>query len=154
MTGATIVLMVVGIIVVVFLWMTLLMAVIYGIFRRTSGWQALSERYPAPEGVVGTLYHRQTVKVGAVRWRWAMTVGISDYGLYLAPSPSIGPFRRLVRHAPLLIPWSEIHVVGPGRIYLLWQCTELAIGEPKIASITVPDGLLALLAPHIPSAAK
>jgi len=150
LTGATIVLMVVGILVVVFLWLAFLMALIYGIFRRTSGWQALAERHPAPDGLPGTLYHRQTVKVGAVRWRWAMTVGISDYGLYLAPSPPLGPFRGLLRHPPILIPWSEIRVVGPGHIYLLWECTELAVGEPKIASITVPNGLLALLAPHLP----
>ena len=151
LTAGIIVLMVGGILVAVFVFLILLMSLIYGLFRGQSGWDRLTERYACPQGPVGTLHERQTVKVGPVRWRWSMTVGLSEYGLYLCPNVPIGPLRGLVRHPPLLIPWSDLHVLGPGHIYLLWECTELAVGNPKIASLTVPNGLLALFQPYLNS---
>lgn len=155
MTATAIILMVAGILVAVIGFLVLLMSVIFWFFSRVSGWRRLAERYHYPQGPVGTLHHRQTVKVGSVRWRWAMTVGLSDYGLYLCPSPLIGPLRRLVGHPPVLIPWSDIQYAGPGTIYFFWRalglcpCTELAVGNPRIASITVTDRLYALFAPWL-----
>jgi len=148
-TAESIVLLVVGILVVTFVWLIVLMSVLFWFFRRQSRWTQLAERYPAPPGPVGTLHRGQTVKVGPVRWRRSMTVGLGESGLYLEPVMSMGSLRGLIGHPPLLIPWSEVRVVGPGHIYLLWECTELAVGEPKITSLTVPNGLLALLQPYL-----
>ncbi len=150
MTALAIVVMVVGILVGVFVMLVVMMSIIYGVFRGQSGWDALAARFAATQGPVGQLYERQTIKVGPVRWRWSMRVGLSEYGLYLEPAMPIGPLRAVVRHPPLLIPWSELYIVGPGHIYLLWECTELGVGNPKIASLTVPNGLLALLQPYLP----
>jgi hypothetical protein len=148
-TPAEVVVLIVGILVVCFVWLVVLMAAIFWFFRSQSAWPQMAQRYPAPPGPVGTLHPRQTVKVGPVRWRWSMTIGLSDYGLYLEPSIPFGPLRGLIGHPPLLIPWQEIHIVGPGCIYLLWECTELAVGNPRIASLTVPNTLLELLKPYL-----
>lgn len=155
MTGTTIVLLVVGILVAAIGFVVVLMFIIFRFFSHLSGWRRLVERYHYPQGPVGTLHRAQTVKVGPVRWRWSMTVGLSDHGLYLSPSPPIGPLRSLVSHAPVLIPWSELYYVGPGTIYFFWRvlglcpCTELAIGNPRITSLTMPDVLYARLAPWL-----
>jgi hypothetical protein len=107
------------------------------------------ERYGAAAGPTGQLYTHQTIKVGAVRWRWSMTVGVSETGLHLEPTALFPPLRAIMQSPPVLIPWSEIHVVGPGRLYLGWVGTELAVGNPKITSITVTDAMYEVLAPYI-----
>ncbi len=128
------------------------MALLFFIFSHKSGWTVLARSYAATSEPVQTVYTKQTIKVGGVRWRFATTVGISSAGLYLSVHPLRWPLSRFVQHPPLLIPWKDIKVVGPGYIYLLMPSTELSIGNPEIASLTVTNNVYEAIAPHLDGA--
>ena len=149
MSTSAILLIAIGIPVFILVFLVSFMALLFYIFSRVSGWSTLAQRYGAKFEPDGTLYQRQTIKVGSVRWRFAAMVGVSPSGLYLAVTPRFGPLRRLIPQPPLLIPWSDIKVVGPGHIYLGWQAVELSVGNPRITSLTVPQRLYQILAPYL-----
>jgi hypothetical protein len=129
-------------IVFAFMWL------LFSVFYQASGWKALAQRFPAslePSNII----KRQTIKVGVVRWRSSATVGVSRDGLYLAVSPTLALLSLLIRHTPLLIPWSEISVIGRGRIYQFQKATELSIGNPRITTLTVFQQLFETVTPYI-----
>jgi hypothetical protein len=109
------------------------MNVIFGKFSR---WSELTKKYATRAKPIGQKHIMQTIKVGAVRWRFCVTAVFSQQGIYLqiGARPSI-IFGKL---QPVLIPWSEFKNPRRGWLYLGWQAVELSVGEPEIGVITFP----------------
>jgi hypothetical protein len=112
------------------------------IFAKVSGWTRLAEHYPAIDQPEGAKYTRQTVQVGAVRYRNCVTVCLSPQGFYLWARPIFS------QYPPLLIPWGEIQRVQETRLY--WErAMQLSIGSPQVATITLRMGLFRLIQPYL-----
>lgn len=104
------------------------------------GWQSLAARYAATAPGPGNCLEKQTILVGAVRYWNCISFGISDAGLYLAPSG----MGRITQNRPLLIPWQAISGIGQARLY--WQkAAVLVIGSPPVGRITLPRDLFDLV---------
>ncbi len=101
-----------------------------GIFSKVSGLDKLSEHYHAPNDPGGVSQTKQTVKVGVVRYRRCVTVGIGRDELFLLVSPPLG------REWKLLIPWNEIRQVRGARLYGR-QGVHMSIGDPVVGEITM-----------------
>lgn len=113
------------------------------VFARASGWSALAGRYAFDLEPAGPLYPRQTVQVGAVRYRHAMDVGISPIGLYLAPAPPV-----LTGHQPLLIPWRNMSAARPARLY--WRSAmRVDVRAESAVPVTVLSELFEQMRPHM-----
>lgn len=125
------------------------MALLFLVFSHASGWAALARFYGVTSEPVQIIYKKQTIKVGGVRWRFAATVGISSAGLYLAVNPFRWPLSRFVQHPPLLIPWTDIKLVGMGHIYLLMPAMVLSIGNPEITLLSVTSKIYEAMAPYL-----
>lgn len=112
------------------------------IFAKVSGWTRLAERYPAIDQPEGTKYTRQTVQVGAVRYRNCVSVCLSAQGLYVWARPLLSKYQ------PVLIPWGEIQRIQETRLYG-GRAIELSVGSPQVATITVRMGLFKLMQPYL-----
>lgn len=51
-----------------------------------------------------------------------------------------------VYHPRLFIPWSEIKSRQPVRV-LWWKSVKLTVGDPQVATVTLPEDLFALPLP-------
>jgi len=101
-----------------------------GIFAKASGLNKLAEHYPATHDPGGVSQTKQTVKVGAVRYRRCVTVSIGTEGLFLWVHPPLG------KQGKLLIMWDEIKRIRKSRLYGR-QGVHMSIGEPVVGEITV-----------------
>lgn len=101
-----------------------------GIFSKVSGLNKLSEHYHAANDPGGVNQTKQTVKVGVVRYRRCVTVGIGRDELFLLVSPPLG------RECKLLIPWNEIRQVKKATLYGR-QGVHMTIGDPVAGGITM-----------------
>jgi hypothetical protein len=128
------------------------MVFLFFIFSHASGWAALARFYGVMSEPVQTVYKKQTIKVGGVRWRFTATVGIGQWGLYLAVNPFRWPLSRFVQHPPLLIPWANIKVVGMGNIYLMMPAMVLSIGNPEITLLSVTREIYDTMVPYLGNA--
>ena len=131
----------VGIPVGILLFLAGFLALLYSIFAQTSGWNALAQRYGAITEPEGRKLSRQTIKVGAVRWRLCVTVILNPQGMYLQMGYRQSWLSAIRKHPPVLIPWPEFKAPRKGRLYLGWQAVQLSVGEPQMAAITFPMGL-------------
>ena len=94
------------------------------------GWRRLVKTYATTNPPVGQIIQRQTIKIGAVRYKRCVTVGIADEGLHLTI------WRKTV-----LIPWSEFKAIGQTTLY--WQkVMVLTVGNPQVATITMKNDLV------------
>ena len=109
------------------------------IFGKFSGWDNLAQKYGTTIEPVGTKFTSQTIKVGAVRYRWCVTVVLSPQGMYIYIGG--GLVTLFGKFPPVLIPWSEFKARRKGWLYLGWPAIEIPIGDPKIAVITFPKRL-------------
>ncbi len=119
----------------------------YWLFTRASGWNRLRPKYGASAEPPGDRLTGQTIKAGAVRWRFCVTVVLARQGLYLHPRPFLGSVLGGPR--PLLVPWGEFKRPRDGHLYLGWKAVELSVGQPQVAALTFPLGLYEKMRPHI-----
>lgn len=113
-----------------------------GLFARLSGLRRLAERYGVSDVPEGDHWTHRTVQLGPVRYRRCVDVTIGPAGLFLWVRPPMGT------QAKLLVPWREIAVSGPARLY--WLAAErLAIGQPELGSLTVYRDLYDAMAPYL-----
>ena len=112
------------------------------LFAKASGLNKLADLYPAGGEPGGQRYTRQTVKVGAVRYRRCVTINVNPGGLYLLVRPTLG------KHQSILIPWKEIKRIEKRRLY--WDSArQLLIGDPKVATVTVFTSLFRVMHPYL-----
>ena len=115
-----------------------------GSFGSATGWSTLARVYATSKEPDGEVLKRQSLVAGAVLYRYIVTVGIGDTGLYLRVG---GPLPR----DPILIPWGEFKNVQPARLF--WQkAAVVSVGAPQIGTLTVPMSLYERMRSHLSSA--
>lgn len=83
-----------------------------GLLALSSGWRAMAERYPAPEGLQGaSLETGYAVRVGLVSYRSVMSFEATPQGL-VARVMRLFPF-----HPTLLIPWDALRLARTNGIF-------------------------------------
>jgi hypothetical protein len=108
------------------------------------GWPRLAARYPATRPPQGQVLSWQTVRIGAVRYRFIAQLAIEPGGLYLA-TRSVAPF---VKNPPAFIPWSAFTHVEKSLLY--WgSARKLTVGQPPLGTITVWNNLFDQMRPYL-----
>jgi hypothetical protein len=101
------------------------------------GWQRLAHAYPAPPTWNGRQLRAFWIKVGWVDYNGCLNYGVDAEGLRIALWPIFS-----TGHAPLYIPWTEMRVEAVTKQFgRRGQVVRLAIGEPLIATICVPEAV-------------
>lgn len=135
----------------IFIFVPLVVLVVFGlliafltpIFKQGGGWNKLTESYAARGQPEGDIYTKQTVQIGAVRYRRCATVYIGPQGLYLSAHVSVLP-----SYPPLFIPWGEFKRVQETILY--WQrAFRLVIGDPQVGTLTLRAELFAVAQPYL-----
>jgi hypothetical protein len=113
-----------------------------GSFGSATGWSTLSRVYGTSAEPDGEVLTRQSLVAGAVLYRYIVTVGIGDAGLYLAVG---GPLPR----SPILIPWEDFGNAEPAKLF--WQKAVLvSVGAPQVGTLTLPMTLYDRIRSHLP----
>jgi hypothetical protein len=108
------------------------------------GWPRLAERYPATRPPQGQVLSWQTVRIGAVRYRFIAQIAIEPSGLYLATG-SVAPF---LKNPPVFIPWSAFTRVEKSLLY--WgSARRLTVDQPPLGTITVWNNLFDKMRPYL-----
>ena len=125
-------------------------AFVAGIFfldARITGWHALGQRFPA-SSQPATVNKRQNGGVGLiglVQLRNLLRAAATNEGLYMA-----FPKMLSAGHAPILIPWSQLHITDDKTIFGIRVLTMQA-GEPKIARVMLRGGIVPQVADRLRS---
>jgi hypothetical protein len=120
----------------------LVVALLTRFSARASGWSELAKLYAADGMPTGRRYARQTVQVGAIRYRRCVTVGIDSLGLWLWVKPQLTRFR------PVFIPWDKIKGTQETRLYSR-QAVQLSIEGPPATTVTVYRELFEEMSPYL-----
>ena len=107
-----------------------------------SGLTTLARLYPADDRPEGQEYVRQTVQIGAIRYRRCVTVCVNPQGLYLWVQP------RLVQVRPIFIPWREVKRTQGARLYGR-AAVRLVINGLKATTIVVYENLFQVVSPYL-----
>jgi hypothetical protein len=108
------------------------------------GLSKLAAAFPTSELPAQQVQPRQTVQIGAVRYKNCTDFAVSPQGLYLCVRNPLG------RPQPLLIPWHQMQVVGDARIY--WNAAKvLSVGSPEIARVSLMMPHLSAIQPYLGS---
>jgi hypothetical protein len=106
----------------------------------TGGWRRLAEVYTTSKPPRGQSVMGQTLQVGAVTYNRCVTLGIADEGLYVT-----------IWQKTALVPWTEFKGIGEATLY--WQKVPmLTIGNPSVATMTVPVAVFPMLRGKLPAA--
>jgi hypothetical protein len=104
------------------------------------GWQRLASAYPAPPNWHGRHLRAFWIKVGWVDYNGCLSYGVDTAGLRIALWPIFS-----TGHAPLYIPWTEMRVEAVTKQFgRRGQVVRLAVGNPLVARICVPEAVFAL----------
>ena len=102
------------------------------------GWGRLAEVYATANPPAGQITKRETIQVGALTYKRCVTMGVADEGLYVTI------WRKTV-----LIPWTEFKAVAQATLY--WQNVPmLTVGEPPVATMTVPLAVFEVMRAKLP----
>lgn len=85
-----------------FAFVTIWCAVVF-MLAVIGGWSRLAQYYQASSKFEGKTWGFRSGRMGITNYSGCLTIGVNDYGLYLAVFPL---FR--VGHPPLFIPWYDI----------------------------------------------
>lgn len=105
---------------------------IFVVLAKLGGWAAVAAEYPGKEQIDGRVFRWQ---YGSFRWvdyNGCLTITLSQDGIGI----SIWPFFR-IRHSPIFLPWSALHVV---EVKDRWYGRKVTIdvGDPPITRIHLP----------------
>jgi len=112
------------------------------LFAQMSELTRLARHYPATERPEGVERFKQTVKIGAVRYRSCVMVTVGPQGFYLWVRPPLG------RSLAVLIPWDEVREIQRTRLYGR-RAMRLSIGNPVVGTVTVYEELFRLMVPYL-----
>jgi|WetSurMetagenome_2_1015567.scaffolds.fasta_scaffold30007_3 hypothetical protein len=132
---------VLGILSIVLLTFLGLLWLISRLFVFLSGWNRLTAvyGYGAPDGV--WTFFRESIKVGAVRYRRVAKAGLKPEGLILA----VG---GIIRHKPICIPWADMGDIHSARFYQR-PCMHLTVGKPPITELLLSNELYRAMYPYL-----
>jgi hypothetical protein len=116
----------------------LLWCFVVWLLSQIGGWKHLARRYAAGNRrVTGERCSGIQGMVGSVSYRFILTLHFNAGGFFIEVMPL---FK--IGHPRLFIPWSAVSARNPCRVFW-WKAERLSIGQPVIATITLPAGLLA-----------
>jgi hypothetical protein len=105
---------------------------IMGFFTKISGLSKIIAQYPALESPQSRALERQTIQIGAVRFRKCVRVNIDTNGFYFC-------IHTVFRKYPqVFIPWEEVGSIKESKIYGK-RAQQLSIGEPPVGTIRIPQ---------------
>ena len=84
--------------------------VIVVLIAAVGGWRSLARVYRNQLPFSGHTWHFRSARMGIVKYKGALTIGVNPAGLYLAAFPLFRP-----GHPPLFIPWHDITVSSESR---------------------------------------
>ncbi len=97
----------------------------------------LEQSYPAANAPKRQSYAGQTMQIGAIIYQRCITLAVEEQGLYVARG-----------NKRALIPWNEFKAVG--QVTLHWnQVPLLTVGDPPVATMTVPNPIFELMRSHL-----
>jgi hypothetical protein len=105
---------------------------------RMTGWHAMAQRFAAkapPQNAVNRWQDGGAGTIGLIRMKSLLRASVEEHGLYLA-----FPHWISFAHAPLLLPWSELHVTDD-RTFLGVRVVTLHAGEPRIGRLVLRGGI-------------
>ena len=79
------------------------------------GWRNWARAYPAPSRAPHVRFLMRSGYVGRARYGSALNLGVSNEGLHLSV-----PLLFRIGHPPVVVPWSDISVVGKRGSYSTW----------------------------------
>jgi hypothetical protein len=107
------------------------------LISHVGGWQRLSKRYAAGNRpVTGARHNGIQGMVGVASYRGTLTLHFNADGFFVEVMPL---FK--IGHPRLFIPWTDISARKEIRL-LWWKSERLSIGNPAVATITLPAALL------------
>lgn len=107
------------------------------LLSRFGGWHRLAARYATDRSPSGKRFGTVTGMVGGTSYRNTLTDHLDDGGFFLEVNPL---FR--IGHPRLFIPWSDV-AERTSRNVFWWSSERLAIGRPRIGTVTLPTEVLA-----------
>lgn len=114
-----------------------------GFLSRLSGLEKLVKSYRTDHQPQNKEHSRQTIGLGAVKYRNCVTVHLEQEGLYLWVRP---PFFS---HPAILIPWADIVQADHVTLYHR-KAVELQVKAPGCKTITVYQDLFEQFKEHLP----
>lgn len=107
------------------------------LLSRIGGWHRLSADYTYSGTVPRPQFSWVSALIGWVGYNNILRLHLSDQGIHVSVP---APFK--FGHPPLFIPWSEVKSRTSRRV--LWSKLErLSIGSPPVATISLPESILA-----------
>jgi hypothetical protein len=112
------------------------------LFDRFSHLPALITQYATTQDPQGEDLSRQTIQIGAVRYRNCVTVTIDERGLFLCIDTVFKKYPRIC------IPWKAFKTTQPSRIYAR-PARQCSIGEPAVGTLRIPESLFRKMGPYL-----
>lgn len=114
------------------LFFPLLWCGICWLLAQLGGWSRLAARYASHRTPGGQPLRWQSGSVGWVNYRNVLQLDVAHDGIHLGM-----PWLFRVGHAPLFLPWSELHGAREQRIFWHRQvCVD--VGLPRLARLCLP----------------
>jgi hypothetical protein len=106
------------------------------LLAQVGGWARLAQRFATHQTPRGTPFHWQSGSLGWVSYRGVLQLDAAHDGLFLAM-----PWLFRVGHAPLFLPWAELHHARELRV--LWlRFVRVEVGQPPSARLRLPAKVL------------
>lgn len=102
------------------------------LFEALSKLSKIAERYPACHPSTGENLTKQTLQIGAVRYRRCVTISIDTQGFYFCIH------MIFKKHPQIFIPWKEFRDIQESKIYQK-RAKQISIGEPPVGIIRIPE---------------
>ena len=112
------------------------------LFERFSHLPALITQYATTQAPKTYSLTRQTIQIGAVRYRNCVAVAIDPQGLYLRINTVFKKYPQIC------IPWKAFNTMQASRIYAK-QAIQFSIGEAEVGTLRIPDSLYQQIIPYL-----
>lgn len=102
------------------------------LFATLSKLSKIAEHYSTNHPPKGENLTKQTLQIGAVRYRNCVTIDIDTQGFYFCIHMIFS------KHPQIFIPWKEFRDIQESKIYQK-RAKEFSIGEPPVGTIRIPE---------------
>jgi hypothetical protein len=104
------------------------------LFARLSGLSKIIEHYSTSRTSQGEKLVKQTIQIGAVRYRKCVFIDIDTQGFYFCIRTVFGKCPQI------FLPWDEFGNIRESEIYGK-KAKQFSIGEPPIGTIRIPEAI-------------
>jgi hypothetical protein len=109
----------------------------YGVLRLIAfltGWTRFAERYPGVSTPTGERVRASTLGVGWGSYNNCVRFVADEEGLHIS-------LWRIfsIGHAPLFIPWSEMHFESTRKVWGWGKTVKVSVGTPRVGQLQLPQ---------------